>query len=360
MALYFAKADTDPNLLKANAKTAFNCFSKLADRRPNPSMSKSFSLVVSIINFRTGDLTLSCVQSILDVLGSIDAQIVVVDNRSDDGSAEQIERWIETQDPPVPVTLLRSLENSGFSGGHNQSLTLFDGEYYLILNSDAVLRPGFFDALLAAASEHPETGIFAPRIEDEDGHTHVSCFRFPNPASELIRGAASGPVTRLLSRYHVPLEMPRDSSDIEWASFACILLRSSVLDNVGPMDEGYFLYFEDAEYCWRAQKANFRIRYVPNARVVHFRGGSGPVKSLQRENKRLPAYYYASRTRFFFQAYGRGGLILANALWLLGRGLAQSRRVFGRTVPEANLHETRDIWTNFLSPLGDRRAPKKG
>ena len=320
------------------------------------SSQATLTLAVSIINFRTGDLTLNCVQSVLDDLAGLSARIVVVDNRSDDGSADQIERWIAAQDPPVPVSLVRSPTNSGFSGGHNQGISACEAEYYLILNSDAIIRPGFFRALLAAADANPGAGLFAPRIEYDDGLQQVSCFRFPSPASELIRGASSGPVTRLLARYDVPLAMPPAPDQIGWASFACILLRGSMIAEVGPMDEGYFLYFEDAEYCWRARKAGWKIAYVPEARAVHFRGGSGPVKALQHEKKRLPPYYYASRTRFLHQAYGWSGLMAANALWLLGRGLAQLRLLAGKSVPAANQGEMHDIWINVLSPLGDSRA----
>lgn len=323
------------------------------------SSQRTLSLVVSVINYRTGDLTLSCVQSVLDDLGGLSAQVVVVDNNSGDGSADRIERWVEKQTPPVPVSLLRSPTNSGFSGGHNQSLAAFRADYYLILNSDTVVRSGFFRTILAAAEANPAAGLFAPRIDHDDGVQQISCFRFPSPASELIRGAGSGPLTRLLSRYDVPLTMPPAPDQIGWASFACILLRGQMIAEIGPMDEGYFLYFEDVEYCWRARKAGWGICHVPDAKVVHLRGGSGPVKRLQRENERLPAYYYASRARFFRQAYGWGGLVAANALWVLGRGIAQTRRVLGKSVPSANRGEMRDLWINTGSPLASDHAARR-
>jgi GT2 family glycosyltransferase len=316
------------------------------------------SLTVSIINYRTGALTLACVRSVLADLGGLAATVVVVDNRSDDGSAEEIEAWIAAQVPPVPVRLVRSATNSGFSGGHNQGIAAAPAAFYLVLNSDAVLRPGFFAALMAAAGAAPRAGLFAPRIDYDDGTQQISCFRFPTPASELIRGAATGPVTALLRRWDMPLAMPPAAAEIGWASFACILLRHEMLAEVGPMDEGYFLYFEDTEYCWRARRAGWRIAYVPEARAVHYRGGSGPVKALARARKRLPGYFYASRTRFFTQAHGRAGLLAANLAWHLGRGIAQARRLLGKPVPPANAREAGDLWINALDPLGDRRATK--
>ena len=314
-------------------------------------------LAVSIINFRTGALTLECLRSVLADIGDLDVRVVVVDNASGDGSAEMIADWIAAQPAGTPVTLVRSATNSGFSGGHNQGLAAVPAEHYLVLNSDAVLRPGFLRAILAAADADLAVGLIAPRIETEDGEAQISCFRFHGPASELIRGAASDPVTRLLRRRDVPLPHPVSVDTIEWASFACILLRGEMIRQIGPMDEGYFLYFEDAEYCLRARRAGWRIGFAPDAVAVHFRGGSGPVKSLSKERRRLPAYYYASRTRFLHQAHGWGGLLLANLAWGGGRLIARTRPLFGRPVPAPVACEWRDIWTNFLRPLGPRRAP---
>ena len=313
-------------------------------------------VLVSIINYKTADLTIQCVQSVLDDIEGQAVHVVVVDNASGDGSAEKIEAWIAGQPPTTPISFVRSDSNSGFSGGHNQGIGVAEAEFYLVLNSDALLRPGFFKAILAAAEAHPKAGLLAPRLEFDDGEVQNSCFRFPTPASELIRGADTGPVSKLLHRYDIPIEMPPAQDQIGWASFACILLRHDMVEAVGMMDEGYFLYFEDVAYCRKARKAGWTIAYVPDARAVHFRGGSGPVKQRARDFERLPAYYYASRTRFFYQAYGRLGLYLANALWLVGRGIANLRRLVGKPIPKANRAELRDIWTNALSPLGDRRA----
>lgn len=316
------------------------------------SDADKLDLAVSIINYRTGDLTLQCVASVLaDFAESgVAGHVVVVDNASGDGSDQQIADWIADR-PQAPVTLVRSATNSGFSGGHNQGIAACKAPFYLVLNSDAVLRTGFCAAILSAARAQTETGLFAPRIEYDDGEQQISCFRVPSPASELIRGAATGPVTHALMRWNVPLTMP-PGAPIGWASFACILLRAQMIDQVGPMDEGYFLYFEDTDYCLRARRAGWRIAYVPQARAVHFRGGSAPVKALARARKRLPRYYYASRSRLLYRAHGWAGLLAANLLWHLGRGVAATRRLLGKPVPAPVEAEARDIWTNFLRPLG--------
>lgn len=316
-----------------------------------------YKVAISTINYRTADLTLDCVRSVLADMDGIEGRIVVVDNASGDGSAEQIEAWIKAQSPEVPVDLVRSETNSGFSGGHNQGISACLADYYLVLNSDAILRPGFLSAILACADDNPRAGLIAPQIEAEDGEVQDNCFRFHTPLSELIRAACSGPVTRLLKRHVVALETPADPDQIEWASFACILLRGDMIADVGPMDEGYFLYFEDAEYCLRARRKGWHIARTSEAVAVHFRGGSGPVKSLEKARKRLPAYFYHSRARFLYQAHGYGGLIGANLLWHLGRSLAHMRRFVGKPVPPAIEAEDRDIWINVRHPLRPFMTP---
>ena len=314
-------------------------------------------ITISIINYRTGALTLACIQSVLADLEQtpgLDAQVVVVDNASGDGSAEEIAAWIDAHSQ-APVTLVHSPTNSGFSGGHNQGMAAAPAEYYLVLNSDAELRPGFFDAIMATARAHPKAGLIAPRLEGSDGAAQVSLFRFHSPLGELIRGAATGAVTRLLRNHDVPMGLTPDPADIEWASFACILLRDTMVQQLGPMDEGYFLYFEDAEYCLRARRAGWGLVHVPEAVAVHFRGGSGPVKEMEAARKRRPSYYYRSRTRFMRQAHGAAGPVLANLMFMAGRGIAQLRRLVGRPVQRTVAKESRDIWINTMTPLNTRR-----
>jgi N-acetylglucosaminyl-diphospho-decaprenol L-rhamnosyltransferase len=314
-------------------------------------------ILVSIINYRTADLTIACATSVLEDLGQIDGSVVIVDNASGDGSAEAIADWIATLPPGTPVDLVRSEENTGFSGGHNTGMGHKEAEFYLLLNSDALLHPGFCATILAAARARPDRGFWAPLIEYDDGRTADSAFRFASPVSELLRAAQVGPLTKALKHRVVSLGPDPDEAEIEWASFACILLRGDMVRALGPMDEGYFLYFEDAAYCLKARRAGWRIGYVPEARMVHFRGGSGPVKALSKARARLPAYYYASRSRFFYQAHGQAGLLWANVLWSLGRAIAHGKPLFGKPKYPAAQGEARDIWINAFNPLGPRRAP---
>lgn len=318
----------------------------------------SSRLVVSVINYRTPELTLSCVQSVLAYGGETDLAVVVIDNASGDGSVTEIDNWIAAQIPLVPVTLLASDVNLGFAGGHNAVMRAHPAAFYLLLNSDTVLCEDTLTRLLAAAYARPRAGILAPALEDKDGTRQISCFRFHTPASELIRGAGTGPVTRMLARYDVPLGIVPDPDAIGWISFACVLVRHDVIAQTGGLDGGFFLYYEDAEFCHRVRKAGWQIAYIPDARVVHFRGGSGPVKALSRAARRLPPYYYRSRARYFRKVHGHLGLFAANLCWGVGRCIAMARRLVGKPVPKARECEWRDIWTGLVRPLRPR-APEE-
>lgn len=314
--------------------------------------------VVSIINFRTPQMTLECVQSVLAHRGSHDVRVVVVDNLSGDGSVPILRDGIAALGE-VPVTLVTSATNSGFSGGHNQGIAAVPGAgAYVLLNSDALVRPGMFDALAHALTQAPRTGVFGCRIEDQAGVPQTAAFRAPSPLSELDRGARTGALTRMLARWVVPLGPNPDPADIDWVSFACVTLRGEMLRQLGPLDEGFFMYFEDVDYCLRAQKAGWGVAHVPGALIMHEEGGSGDVVNARAEARRMPRYYYASRARLLARAHGRAGLWGANLLWHLGRGVAQARRLVGRPVPPAADREWRDIWTNAARPLaGPRYAP---
>jgi len=308
-------------------------------------------IAISIINFRTAELTIQCVGSVLRDMDGIDAKIVIVDNHSADGSVETLGNWIEAQNDQR-IMLVCSPMNRGFSSGHNQGLSACEAELYLVLNSDAILRPGFLKSIISAADAAPDAGLIAPLLSYEDGSLQTSCFRFHTPFSELIRSARTGFITRILKKYDVSLGSDPAPADIQWASFACILLRAKMTKEIGPMDEGYFLYFEDAEYCLRAKRAGWSIRQDRQATAIHHRGGSGPVKALTKSGKRLPAYFYSSRSRFLYQAHGRIGVLTANLCWHAGRGLATLRYLIGKPTAPMNEFEHRDIWINAFNPLG--------
>jgi GT2 family glycosyltransferase len=310
-----------------------------------------------VLNYQTPDMTLRCVRSLYEQEGEFDLHVSIVDNASGGDSEVVLRQGMAGLVPVGSWNLIVAKKNGGFSAGHNTGIAASHSRYHLVINSDTLVLEGALAALIATAEREPALALVAPQLEGENAEVQTSCFRMPTPWSELIRGACTALVTRVLHRFNVPLEQSPRAEDIAWVSFACVLLRDEAIQQVGPMDDGFFLYFEDTDYCARLRGAGWQLDYCPEARVVHFRGGSGPVKSLTAENRRLPAYWYASRTRLFYKLYGRFGLLLANLAWHCGRGIGLVRVLVGKPVPRANAAEWRDIWTNFFAPLGDSRAP---
>jgi GT2 family glycosyltransferase len=293
-----------------------------------------------------------------DCLESIDGQIdtgrdrvVIVDNASGDGSDGAIERLITERGWTEWVRLERSPINGGFSAGNNYGLRRIDAEYYLLLNSDTIVRPGAIDQLLDAAESNPETGLVSPRLEWQDEQPQESCFRHRSPAYEFFIAARTGIVDRLFGHKGGTYQVSDQPMQPDWTSFACVLVKREVFDRVGLLDEGYFMYFDDMDFCRRAWDAGMATLYWPAARIVHLRGGSGPVKELSNDQKRLPRYWYASRNRYYAKFYGRPGLWLANLFWYVGRIISLAREITGLKQPHTCTRQWLDIWTNALHPL---------
>ena len=133
---------------------------------------------------------------------------------------------------------------------------------------------------------------------------------------------------------------------MDWIGFACVLIRRAVIEQIGLLDEGYFMYFEDADYCRRARAAGWQIRYLPQLRVVHFLGSSSDVNHQHTDLRRRPRYYYAARAHYYRTHYGRLGLLAANLLWNAGRTVSWIRETVGRKVPHVHQSQWRDIWTD--------------
>jgi GT2 family glycosyltransferase len=305
-------------------------------------MSQARRVAVVIVNYRTPELTQDALSSLAGELDPLRDSAVVVDNASGDGSAERLEAWIAERGFESWARVLRAPRNAGYAAGNNLGIRSVDAELYLLLNSDAQLRAGALAALLAAAAAHPDAGLLGPRIEDPAGVLQMSCFRFHSPISELIHAAATGPLNRLLRRFDVALG--ETGPEPEWLSFACVLIRRAVIDGVGLLDEGYFLYYEDVDFCRRARRAGWRHRLVPEARVLHLHGASSALQETLSRRERAPAYLYDSRARYFTRFYGRRGLWLANLLFMLGRSVSLARERFGSKPPHTCEAEWLDNW----------------
>ncbi|MBE8232877.1 MAG: glycosyltransferase family 2 protein [Endozoicomonadaceae bacterium] len=309
-------------------------------------------LAIVIINYKTPQLVIDCLNSLISEIKDIDAKVIVVDNHSGDDSCQLIQAWIDKSSISAKVILIPSKTNSGFSGGNNLGIKHVEAGNYLLLNSDTVVRAGAIQQLLDQATKDDSAGLISPRLEWPDATPQKSCFRFHTPISEMISAASTGPIYKLFNAFRVPRELSDDHNYYDWTSFACVLIKGQVFKDIGLMDNSYFMYFEDVMFCFRAKQAGWKVLNIPEAHVVHLRGGSSPVKSLNKQRKRLPRYFYESRTRCFFQIYGRMGLLAANMLWMIGFVIASMRRLLSPSFnPDISKNQWRDVWINFLHPL---------
>ncbi|WP_428387963.1 glycosyltransferase family 2 protein [Mucisphaera sp.] len=305
-----------------------------------------------VLNYRTPDLVVDCLGSLVsEVAGCPGLSVVVVDNDSGDGSAEAIERTIDERGWGAWARVHRMGDNRGFSAGNNGGLFSGEAEYYLLLNSDTLVGEGAVRALLRGAEAHPGAGLIGPRLTWRDGTPQISSFQVPTPVTELVHAAATGFVSRLFARHVIAPGLPEAAEASGWVSFAAVLVSARALGAVGPMDEGFFMYFEDIDYARRVRRAGFEVLYWPEARVVHLRGQSSPVKEAQQQGRRRPAYFYAARSRYYAKYYGVAGLWLANVLWHVGRCVSWTRERLGRRERVACASEWRDIWTSALRPM---------
>ena len=281
------------------------------------------SLHVVIVNYRTGGLAVDCLRSLAPMVGDLQGgRVVVVDNDSGDDSVEVIRSAIVDGGWSSWAELHTLPRNGGFAYGNNAAIArvrALDPAFgaILLLNPDTVAAPGLFAHLAGWLKANPRVGIVGAAIENETGVAQCSAHRQPSPLTELDSAAQLGPLSRWLAGSAPLPGVPSSAAhECDWVSGACMAVRREVLDAIGPMDEGFFLYFEEVDFCLRARHAGWRCWFVPAARVRHFEGAATGIRVARR---RRPGYWYGSRRRFFVKAYGTAGLLAADLMWALGR-----------------------------------------
>lgn len=226
-------------------------------------------LAILIVNFNAREHLANCLASLAAAPPATSHAIVVVDNRSTDGSVASVRaRW-----PGVAVFELR--ENRGFAAANNVGIRATASELVLLLNNDTVVPPGALDALVGRLDAHPDVAVAGPRLVDGSGQPELSFGPMISPLAELgqktvlalhRRGVwpAASWVQRATRREH----------DVDWVSGACLLVRRKAAEQAGLLDERYFLYTEDVDFCAAIRALGHRVLFTPAAEVVHLRGRS--------------------------------------------------------------------------------------
>jgi GT2 family glycosyltransferase len=313
-------------------------------------------LLVVIVNYRTADLTIECLRSLAGEIGAVGGvRVVVVDGASGDGSAARIAAAVAAEDWGAWATVQPLEHNGGFSQGNNAAIrpalrSADPPRYVLLLNPDTIVRPGALAALVNFMDRRPEVGIAGSRLEDPDGTPQRSAFRFHTVLGELEHGMRLGLMTRLLARWVEAPPTPSAACRTDFVAGASMIVRREVFDAIGLLDEGYFLYYEEMDFCRRAWRAGWPCWYVPQARVVHLVGRSTSVTDPNAALRRRPVYWFQSRRRYFLAHHGAVTTFLADLAWACGFTSYQVRRVLLRQPETAPEHLLRDfIRYNFLS-----------
>jgi GT2 family glycosyltransferase len=269
--------------------------------------SASPRVLVILLNFRTAPMTLRAAAAALADLPE-GGELVIVDNASGDGSAGILSKAITERgwSKENRVRLILSDVNGGFGAGNNLGLRagMSDGsapDFFYILNSDAFPDRGCLPALIRHLEITPKAGLVGSHVRGEDDVPHTTAFRFPTIFGELEGAARTGPITRMLKNSVVAPDLPLTAARVDWVAGASVLVRASMLDEIGLFDETFFLYFEETDLCKRAAVAGWECWYLPEARVIHI----GSVSTCMKEWKRMPDYWFASRRHYFVKNHGR-------------------------------------------------------
>lgn len=318
-------------------------------------------VAVVIVSYRSAALTVDCLRSLQMERAQTDLGLraVVVDNAS--GDSVEIESAIQREGWSDWVDLIVAPRNGGFAYGNNlglaHALRQYQPDYLHLLNPDTRVGPGAVRALVEFLQCNPAAGIAGSSFENGDGSDWPIAFRFGSVLSEFEAAVSWGPLSRLLQRWRVARVMAPVPQAVDWCAGASMMLRRSVLAQTAGLDESFFLYFEEAEFCWRARRAGFQTWYVPASRVVHIAGQSTKLTERDAAPKRLPAYWFESRRRYFHLTLGLPQAMLTDLLALGGGALGRLKLILQGRRQQIVPNYLSDLWRHsLLRPANCRLA----
>ncbi len=255
------------------------------------------TLTVVIINWNTREDLLACLNSVEFATRGLNIETIVVDNASQDDSPEIVKKCYPW------VSLIENRKNLGFARAANDALCQMKGWYALLLNPDTRVKGEAIESLISFMDQHPEAGLVGAQLLNADGSKQNSIANFPSLATELLN--------KSFLRWLFPKSFPGKEEDyskpieVESVIGACMMVRREAMDQVGLLDDHYFLFLEETDWCYRMKRAGWKVYHVPQARVYHFQG-----KSAEKEKERARVEYFRSRYHFFKKNRG-------NLQWLI-------------------------------------------
>lgn len=279
-----------------------------------PPLDPAVDLSIVIVSWNVRDLLRDCLDSIRNGRGSLAVQTIVVDGASIDGSAEMV-----AAEFPEVVLIPRN-DNVGFPKGNNIGLARANGRFVMLLNPDTRVLGDALQALVAEAERDPGIGALGPQLLNPDGSVQSSRRRFPTLMtgffeSTWLEGVAPEGVLRLYYAQDLPDDAP---AEVDWLTGAAILAPRAAVERAGGLDEAYFMYSEELDWCRRIKDAGYRIVYWPRAQVVHHVGKSSEQAVTARHIN-----FQRAKLRYFRKYHGRAAsgllrvFLLASYAWQL-------------------------------------------
>ncbi len=229
-------------------------------------------LSIIIVNYNVKEFLQNLLDSILKSSPQITKQIIVVDNASDDGSVEMLREKFPG------ICLIENKKNVGFGAANNQALEISNGKFILLLNPDTIVQEDTFSILINFFNSHPEAGLVGCKVLNPDGTLQLACRRgFPGPWTSFTKVTGLSklfPNSKLFARYNLTYLDENQTYEVDAISGAFMLLKREVYEKVGGFDPQFFMYGEDLDLCYRIQQAGFKVYYVPDTQIIHYKGES--------------------------------------------------------------------------------------
>ncbi|WP_144940559.1 glycosyltransferase family 2 protein [Paenibacillus sp. 32O-W] len=286
-------------------------------------------LSIIILNYNTRELTLKALRSVYASRTGYQFEVILIDNASSDSSVEKIREEFPQ------VQLIENQENVGFAKANNQGMRIATGRYILLLNSDTIVQTDTLEIMVRFMDEHPDVGASGCKVILPDGSLDKACRRgFPTPSASFYYAFGISklfPHVPRFNQYQLGYLNPDEEYPVDCLVGAFMLVRRKAIDEVGLLDEQFFMYGEDVDWCYRIKQAGWTNYYYPKTHIIHYKGASSRKKPLKIVYEFHRAMYLFHRKHFRLRyslptnllVYGGIGLKLALAV--LKNGLARAR-----------------------------------
>lgn len=257
-------------------------------------------LSIIILNFNTKNMLKECLRSLVRASVAVSHEIIVVDNASHDGTAAMLAAEFPQ------VRCIQSAINKGYAGGNNLGLAQAHGRYQMIMNPDILVDAGSIEGLVAYLDTHPTVGLVGPRLNNPDGSLQYTCYRFPRWWTPLFRRSLFGVLPwakKHISSYLMEEFDHASAMPVDWLLGGALMARKEAIVDVGPLDEGFFLYFDDTDWCRRFWEKGWQVVSVSTVSMIHFhqRASRGGLLALLRS--RAARIHLRSGVRYFWKYF---------------------------------------------------------